>query len=188
LEEELSDERLEKIFSSVAADGIQIGGRQKKPLRRSVLAAIVCVIGIVVLSQVFVPAIVVDSSMEPALAARDCVLVAKGEYVFGEVRYLDVVALQNEYKRVIGLPGDRIEIRDGGVYRNGERLNGVYGNGNVWDVMAPVTVPDRRYFVISDNRGDGGGWDPNLDLVAKEEMRGHVIFRLLPASKTGRIH
>jgi signal peptidase I len=126
--------------------------------------------------------------MEPALAERDFVLIAKTAYVFGEVQYLDIVALRDEYKRVIGLPGDRIEMRDGGVYRNGERLNGVYGSGNLQDVIAPVTVPDRRYFIMSDNRDNDGGWDPDLDLVAKEELRGQVVFRLLPVSKTGRIH
>jgi signal peptidase I len=195
LEEELSDERLVEIFSEASADGIQIGGRRRKPLRRKVFVVFICVVCIVVLAQFFAPAVIVDRSMEPELAAWDCVLIAKMQYVFGEVRYRDIVVLnagrtgpdetkRNEYKRVIGLPGDHIEMRDGGIYRNGERLSGVYGSGSAQDVSAPVTVPDRRYFVMSDNRG---GWDPNLSLVAKEEMRGQVIFRLLPASKTGRI-
>ncbi|MDR0876385.1 MAG: signal peptidase I [Clostridiales Family XIII bacterium] len=185
LEEELSDERLGKIFSEASADGLRIGGRQKRTLPRGVPAAIVCAAAIVVLAQFFAPAIVDGASMDPALAARDLVLIAKTEYVFGEVEYMDIVVLNTEYKRVAGLPGDHIEMRGGGVYCNGERVNGVSVSESAGDVI----VPDHRYFVISDNQGDdGGAWDPNLSLVAKEEMRGKVIFRLLPVSKTGRIH
>ncbi|HVL22457.1 MAG TPA: signal peptidase I [Thermomicrobiales bacterium] len=64
-------------------------------------------------------------------------------------------------KRIIGLPGDTVEIRDEGVYINGERLNEPYLEGNptrcqtgVTQYCGPLTVPDGQLFVLGDNRNN----------------------------------
>jgi signal peptidase I len=64
-------------------------------------------------------------------------------------------------KRIIGLPGDTVEIRDEGVYINGERLNEPYLDGNptrcrtgVTQYCGPLTVPDGELFVLGDNRNN----------------------------------
>ena len=59
-------------------------------------------------------------------------------------------------KRLIGLPGDTVEIRSGVVYINGGELAEPYRNGppNPTDNYGPVTVPARNYFVLGDNRDD----------------------------------
>lgn len=55
-------------------------------------------------------------------------------------------------KRVIGLPGDTIEIKNGYVWRNGEMLDPDYLDGPTLGTMAPVTVPDGEMFCMGDNR------------------------------------
>jgi signal peptidase I len=63
---------------------------------------------------------------------------------------------QDFIKRLIGLPGDRLEIRQGVVYVNGAPLAEPYRNGppNPSDNYGPVTVPARSYFALGDNRDD----------------------------------
>lgn len=63
---------------------------------------------------------------------------------------------QDFIKRLIGLPGDRLEIRKGIVYINDEALVEPYRNGlpDPNDNYGPVTVPPRSYFALGDNRGD----------------------------------
>ncbi len=59
-------------------------------------------------------------------------------------------------KRLIGMPGDKVEIRHGDVFINGEAIGELYRNGlpAVDDNYGPVTVPPRNYFVLGDNRND----------------------------------
>jgi len=75
-------------------------------------------------------------------------------------------------KRLIGMPGDRVEIRKGIVYINGEALVEPYRNGlpDPSDNYGPVTVPARSYFVLGDNRGDSSdsrywGFVPESNLL-----------------------
>jgi signal peptidase I len=56
-------------------------------------------------------------------------------------------------KRVIGLPGDRVEIRAGQVYINGESLNETYLNRPTYGDYGPVDIPPLHIFVLGDNRG-----------------------------------
>ncbi|GHU64781.1 hypothetical protein AGMMS49983_11250 [Clostridia bacterium] len=191
LEEELSSERLDEVFFEVVAEKSRIEKRRILT-RRILIACLIFAVLILLFAQFFALSIVRTESMEPALDVRDCVVIAKKAYVSEEVGFMDIIALNADFvgtegvekktfQRVIGLPGDVVEVRDGNVYRNGARLHGfhtAYGSGSASDVMEPVTVPERRYFLMND--------DSYSDFVAKGEIWGKVVFRLLPVSKAGK--
>lgn len=99
------------------------------------------------------------SSMEPSLHHRERVIVDKVTYLFGPPQRGDVVVFTREgqpkdyIKRMIGLPGETIEINNGTVYIDGQPLDEPYV------APASLTHPTRKlgadeYFVMGDNRGN----------------------------------
>ena len=108
-----------------------------------------------------------SGSMEPTLHPGDRVLVNKLSYDLHPIHRGDIVVfrrppseagdttIRDLIKRVIGLPGDRIEARDGVVYINGQALKEPYlPAGTVTTTLPLTTVPSGQYFVLGDNRGN----------------------------------
>lgn len=99
--------------------------------------------------------------------------------------------IEKEYrlvKRVIGLPGDEIDIREGKVYRNGEVLNEPYVTSETFParVQVPFVVPPDQVFVLGDNRAvseDGR----TFGCVDFDNVEGIAVFRIFPLRKFGRI-
>ena len=88
-------------------------------------------------------------------------------------------------KRLVGLPGDELEIRDGQLYLNGEPQSEpyVYG-GEVGDNFGPVTVNEDEYFMMGDNRYqscDSREWGT----VPHENLIGPVFARYWPVQRIG---
>jgi signal peptidase I len=107
-----------------------------------------------------------SGSMLPTLHQDDRVLVNKLSYDLHDVHRGDLVVFERPegdsvgqikdlIKRVVGLPGDRIEARDGHVYINGDLLEEPYlPDGTQTDNLTSQTVPEDHVFVMGDNRGD----------------------------------
>lgn len=80
-------------------------------------------------------------------------------------------------KRLIGLPGDTIEIKDGALYRNSEKIDEPYLQEAMTYTFGPVTVPADHYFFLGDNRN--ASYDAHLwstPFVDKDKLIGKVLF------------
>jgi signal peptidase I len=95
-------------------------------------------------------------------------------------------------KRVVGLPGDRLRIIDGYVYRNGKKETGSYVNlshcpgldGNECTLPKQITVPAGEYYMMGDNRGDSDDsryWGP----VPQNYIIGVAVFTYWPIDRIG---
>ncbi|MGE5614177.1 MAG: signal peptidase I, partial [Bacillota bacterium] len=92
-------------------------------------------------------------------------------------------------KRVIGVPGDTIDIRGGKVFRNGEPLDEPYAKGATYkrELDFPVTVPEGKYFVLGDNREISKD-SRSFGFIDHTQVEGKAIFRFWPFSEMGIIH
>jgi signal peptidase I len=118
-------------------------------------------------------------SMEPNFHDGQFLLVNKLQYLLGPPERGDVVIFRyplnpkkNFIKRVIGLPGDTVEIRAGKVFVNDVRLHEPYPFNFADYDYGPVTVGSDEYFVLGDNRpesSDSHSWGmlPTKDLIGK---------------------
>jgi signal peptidase I len=134
---------------------------------------------------------VVMSSMEPNFQEGECIMVNKVCYRSsgpqrGEVIVFDP-SFDSEYpfiKRVIGLPGETVEIKDGKVSVNGTPLNEEYIMAPPNYTMPVTEVPENEYFVLGDNRNNSTdsskGWT-----VLQDNIIGKAWFTYWPPSKLG---
>jgi signal peptidase I len=97
---------------------------------------------------------------------------------------------QTFIKRVVGIPGDRISIRDGHVVRNGKLVNEPYiepcGSGSSCNFPKTITVPPGEYFMMGDNRGvsdDSRFWGP----VPDKWIIGVAFFTYWPPDRIGTL-
>ena len=102
----------------------------------------------------------------------------------------DEIAAEQErlVKRVIGVAGDEIDIQDGYVYINGERLEESYVNGVTLpgNVKLPITVGEGELFVIGDNREvsrDSRDFGP----IDVKQVEGKAVFRVYPFNQIGKV-
>jgi signal peptidase I len=131
-------------------------------------------------------------SMEPTLQDKEWLFVNKFCYRFGLPQRGDVVILRDptegpdkkDYlvKRVVGVPGDRIEIRDGELYRNGEHVVEPYTDTRIEDLdYGPLQVGAGQYFVMGDNRHAHASKDSRVfGTVPLDVIKGRADYILWP--------
>ena len=166
-------------------------------LVRDVLVALLV---IVLILQVIRPTVVFEHSMEDTLMPRDYVFLFQQAYTINEIQVGDIVVCEstlldnrgipkNLIKRVIGLPGDKIEIKDDAVYRNEERMDEPYvKDGYTAGEVGPLIVPANSYFLLGDNRQvSKDSRSAAIGCILENKIKGKVFFRLFPISQIGRV-
>jgi signal peptidase I len=132
---------------------------------------------------------VVMSSMEPNFYQGDCIMVNKVCYHSSGPQRGDVVVFDPPFdsahpyiKRIIGLPDDTVEIRDGQVFINGIPLEEEYVMAPPDYTMSPIEVTENEYFVLGDNRNNSNdshtGW-----MVPRDNIIGRAWFVYWPPSR-----
>ncbi len=144
-----------------------------------------------VLQTTIQSSIVDGSSMEPGLKDSQRLIVIKAAYHFKTPERGDIiiihppVAPQNQWvKRIIGLPGDSVEVKNRTVYVNGIPLDEPYINERPEYTLAPYQVPENNYFVLGDNRNASSDSHRRWT-VEREDIVGEVWLRFWPLSSWG---
>lgn len=140
--------------------------KPKKTVQREIIEwivtlAVAVLIALVVRNFIFEPVRVDGHSMDFTLADRELMFVTKYDYLVGEPQRFDVIICHypnrgstNFVKRIVGLPGDTVEVKGGYLYVNGEKYEEPYITNRPDYVMSPYTVPEGYYFVLGDNRSN----------------------------------
>ena len=177
-------------------------GKKEKPKKTAkqeivewvVTLAVALVIAVVVRTFIFEPVRVDGNSMYPTLKHGEIMIVSKMDYNFGGVpERFDVVICHypgrgktNFVKRVVGLPGDTVEIKDGHLIVNGVIYAEKFLHERPVDDFGPVTVPEGQYFVMGDNRNNSNdSRRSEVGTLEREYIMGKVsavLWHTIPAT------
>ena len=207
------EEKKEMSTEEIKMDNDPKGeGKEKasSPLRE-VLSWVVTLLAafalaMVLKNYVIINATVPTGSMEHTIEPGDDLFGLRLAYQFSEPKRGDIVIFrfpddetQKYVKRVIGLPGDVIDLRDNGdeedtiysLYINGELVKEDYIKAPMdtkGNIEYPYTVPENSYFVMGDNRNaSSDSRRKSVGAIPKENLMGKVVFRLYPFSSIGFI-
>lgn len=158
--------------------------------------AIVLVLAFVVIHFIGQRTQVSGPSMIPALEDKDNLIVDKLSYRFKDPTRFDIVVFPYYYeeetyyiKRIIGLPGETVQIDNGTIYINGEALEENYGKEEMQYsgiADAPIVLGDDEYFVMGDNRNESkDSRDPSVGNIKRSDIIGRAWVRIWPFSKFG---
>ena len=181
--------------------------RQRVLLEYVVLAVVAIAVALLIQAFLVKPYRIPSPSMEDTLLVGDRVLVDRISWRFSEPDRGDIVVFHSPVpgpvliKRIIGMPGDTVSLRDGAVYVNGQRLSEPYvrrvngqpeptdpfDNGLPWSLQQPFTIPAGSYFMMGDNRtasGDSREFGP----VARGQLVGKAFARYWPPGRIGGLN
>jgi len=137
------------------------------------------------------------SSMETTLSDGDHLIVDKISYRFEDPERFDIIVFPYQYdtdtyyiKRIIGMPGETVQIDDSGnIYVDGELLEEAYGREviqNPGRADDPILLGDDEYFVMGDNRNNSSdSRDPSVGNIHRKDIIGRAFIRIWPSSKFG---
>lgn len=171
--------------------------------KKEILEWIKCIvvsvlIALVIKTFIFNSTKVIGSSMYPTLEESDRLFSNKITYFIGEPERKDIVIIKapddpkKDYiKRIIAIEGDNVEIKDGLVYLNGEKLNEDYleiGSFTETHIESSWDIPEGHVFVLGDNRAPGASKDSrSFGAVKSDSVKGKASIRYFPWDKVGSL-
>ena len=151
--------------------------------------AVVIIVGFIVRTYVAVPVAVSGQSMADTYNDGDIVLATRFDYMFGAPERGDVVLCEVDgrdgmyVKRVVGLPGDYVEITNGMISINGEPLHETYVTYASSETMS-VQLNKDQYMVLGDNRADSyDSREADIGMLSADNFAGKVRTRIWPLGK-----
>ncbi|CAD5932129.1 MULTISPECIES: signal peptidase I [Planktothrix] len=159
-------------------------------------------LGLSLLIRTFVaePRFIPSDSMFPTLEINDRLVIEKVSYYLKSPQFGDIIVFtppsqlqeigygadQAFIKRIIGKPGQIIEVKNGRVYIDNEPQFERYIAEEPHYQLSPVKVPDNSYFVMGDNRNDSN--DSHVwGFLPKENIIGRAVFRFWPIERFGGV-
>lgn len=167
---------------------------KRELLENIVLIAFAVVFSLFIRSNVAVAALIPTGSMLPTIQLQDRIIVEKVSYKVQDIERGDIVVFDPpEYvqekgpdwvKRVIGLPGEKVEIKNGVVYINDNPLIEGYLLEKPEYDYGPMIVPNDTYFVLGDNRNDSRD-SHYWGVLPKENIVGRAVYKIWPIDHIG---
>ena len=166
----------------------------KKSLKREIFEWVMVFVAaaamaFVVRTFIFEPVRVDGSSMLNTLTDSEFMIATKFDYLFGDPERFDIVICNYpntsdgmyRVKRVIGMPGETMELRAGELYINGQHMEQNFDMTENKTNFGPYTVPEGHYFVLGDNRNfSRDSRDSDIMFVDERCVLGKVIIRIAP--------
>ncbi len=157
------------------------------------LLVIAFLVAILLKTFIFQIAIVDQMSMHPTLEPKNVLIVSKLSYRIGEPKRGDIVVLRDEkenkllVKRIIGLPGEQLNIQGQKVQINGKDLEKDWNTSDTEPMgYEGGIVPEKSYFVMGDNRmSSRDSRSDSLGTVPRADVEGKVVFRIWPLNSFG---
>jgi len=169
----------------------------KEILSNVIWLAVVFALTMLIIEFVVQRTVVSGESMMYTLQDEDSLLVDKISYRFSDPERFDIVIFPYPsdpeecfIKRIIGLPGETIQIDDDGkIWIDGEILEENYGAEVIWDAglaSEPITLGDDEYFVMGDNRNHSmDSRDPSVGNIKRDDIIGKAFIRIYPFETFG---
>ncbi len=163
--------------------------RRGRRIKALVLVSLLGVFALIGLAVVFDHYYIPGTAMEPTISAGDRVISNQFSYRFGDVSRGDVVVFESRepegsasfdaIQRVIGLPGESIEIIDGIIFIDGSQLNEPYLDSTHAEQMPAIQIPADHYFLMGDNR-EGSRDSRDLGPVPSSDIKARAFRTFWP--------
>ena len=175
---------------------------QKRSFKREVFSWIACIVVTILLTEFILNFVIINAnipsgSMENTIMTNDKLIALRTSYWFKDPKRGDIIIFkypedEREWyiKRVIALPGETVQVKDGKVYINGSSkpLSEPYIKEEPVEDFGPYTVPKNGYFVMGDNRNHSmDSRDPSVGVLTKEDLIGRAWVRIYPFDNIGVI-
>ena len=143
--------------------------------------------------------VIPTSSMAPTVEPGSRILVNRFVYRFNDVEAGDIIVFEptpttvidlglddDLLKRVIGMPGDTVEVKEGNLYINGTVTEESYISEEMRYEYGPITVPEDCVFVLGDNRQvSKDSRNPQIGFIDEREILGKAVFLMVPGTHGG---
>lgn len=176
---------------------------RERSIIRELLGWIVYILVIVGLTYLIITFVgqrtrVSGSSMQTTLSDGDNLIVDKISFRLRDPKRYEIIVFPYQHqentfyiKRIIGLPGETVQVKDGYAFINGQPLEEDYGNEIMQEpgiAEQPITLGSDEYFVLGDNRNHSAdSRDPSVGVLHRKDLLGRAWIRIWPLSEFGVI-